>query len=252
MGKGNFDEIGSTRASIRWYYFIAICAQIFGVTAVILIGVLLGQYAGGFGWGSNLDKLFNYHPLLMVLGMILFYGDAILVYRVFPNVTKIWIKILHAVLLAASLILSSIGLKAVFDSHSKAKPPQEDLDSLHSWVGLATVVLFGLQWVCGFVAFLFPRLSEKIRVAYLPSHKLWGKLIFILAVVSVLMGTAEEGIFKNYSFDKNMRTQRNILNLFGICVLIFAALVLYLVSNPGFQRPPDHTDASENQPLMSE
>ncbi|CAF1440283.1 unnamed protein product [Adineta ricciae] len=252
MGKGNFDEIGSTRASIRWYYFIAICAQLFGISAVILIGVLLAQYAGGFGWGSNLDKLFNNHPLFMVLGMILFYGDAILVYRVFPNVTKIWIKILHAVLLATSLILSSIGLKAVFDSHSNAKPPKDHLDSLHSWVGLATVVLFGLQWVCGFVAFLFPRLNKEIRVAYLPSHKLWGKLIFIFAVVSVLMGTTEQGVYSNYFSDKNMRTQRNIINLFGICVLIFAALVLYLASNLGFQRPPEPKDAPENQPLISE
>ena len=96
------------------------------------------------------------------------FSKAILVYRVFPYVTKIWVKILHAVLLATSLILSSVGLKAVFDSHSNAIPPKAHLDSLHSWVGLTTVVLFGLQWVCGFVAFLFPRLSENIHVAYLP------------------------------------------------------------------------------------
>ena len=55
MGKGNFDEIGSTRASIRWYYSIVVCAQLFGVAAVILIGVLLGQYAGGFVWGVSLS-----------------------------------------------------------------------------------------------------------------------------------------------------------------------------------------------------
>ncbi|CAF4073974.1 unnamed protein product, partial [Adineta steineri] len=146
MGKGNFDENGSIRLSLRWYYSIVVCSQIIGVIAVILIGVFLGKYRGGFGWGSDLEKVFNYHPLFMTLGMVFFYGDAILVYRVFRNVQKIYIKILHASLLVISLILTSIGLKAVFDSHNRASPPEDNLNTLHSWIGLATVILFGLQW----------------------------------------------------------------------------------------------------------
>ena len=84
------------------------------------------------------------------------------------NTKKIYVKIIHAVLLALSLIFSSIGLKAVFDSHNKATPPMENLKSIHSWIGLTAVVLFGCQWLCGFIAFLFPQLSEAIRQAYLP------------------------------------------------------------------------------------
>ncbi|UJR21019.1 hypothetical protein I4U23_024119 [Adineta vaga] len=239
-----------THTSFQWYCSIAICAQIIGIIATILIGVLLGQYGGGFGWGSDLGQLFNNHPLFMTLGMIFFYGDAILVYRVFPDVKKIGVKILHAFLLGTSLILSSIGLKAVFDSHSRAKPPKEHLNSLHSWVGITTVVLFGLQWVCGFVAFLFPKLSENIRAAYMPSHKLWGKIIFIFAVSAALMGTVEEGVFNGFFDKKTMRTQRNIINLYGICILIFAVLVLYLVSDPGFQRPPELESTAETEPLI--
>jgi hypothetical protein len=53
MGKGDYDEIGSTRTSYRWFYFMVICSQIAGVIAVILIGVLFGQYRGGFGWGVS-------------------------------------------------------------------------------------------------------------------------------------------------------------------------------------------------------
>jgi cytochrome b-561 len=93
---------------------------------------------------------------------------AILVYRVFYDVKKIRVKILHASLLAFSLIFSSVGLKAVFDSHNKADPPIPDLKSLHSWTGITAVTLFGLQWVCGFVAFLFPGLKENLRGAYMP------------------------------------------------------------------------------------
>ncbi len=93
---------------------------------------------------------------------------AILVYRVFYDVKKLRVKILHACLLALSLIFSSIGLKAVFDSHNRANPPKDNLYSLHSWVGLTAVVLFGCQWLAGFVSFLFPGLDANIRKAYMP------------------------------------------------------------------------------------
>ncbi len=53
MGKGSYDEIGSTRASARWFYSMVICSQVVGVIAVILVGVYFGQYRGGFGWGGE-------------------------------------------------------------------------------------------------------------------------------------------------------------------------------------------------------
>ncbi|CAF0971032.1 unnamed protein product [Rotaria sordida] len=240
MGKGTFDEIGSTRVTLKWFSFMVLSSQIVGVTAVILVAVFFGQYRGGFAWTSDIHKEFNYHPLFMTLGMIFFYGDAILAYRVFRDVKKLRVKILHGSLLALSLIFASIGLKAVFDSHNLATPPRANLYSLHSWVGLTAVILFGTQWVCGFVSFLFPKLSEEIRKAYMPSHKYWGKAIFSLAVGAVLMGITEYSIFKDIYPGDNLKHQRNLINVFGFFVLVFAAIILYLVSNPGYQRPPDN------------
>ena len=94
---------------------------------------------------------------------------AILAYRVFRDVPKLRVKILHASLLLSSLIFASVGLKAVFDSHNLANPPKANMYSLHSYVGLSSVILFGLQWVFGFVSFLFPKLSEEFRSAYMPA-----------------------------------------------------------------------------------
>ena len=95
---------------------------------------------------------------------------AILAYRVFRDVKKLRVKILHGSLLALSFIFATIGLKAVFDNHNLSIPPKANLYSLHSWVGLTAVILFGMQWVCGFVSFLFPKLSEDIRKAYMPRY----------------------------------------------------------------------------------
>lgn len=100
--------------------------------------------------------------------MNLFLTLAILVYRLFRNTQKIIVKIIHAVLLALALICASVGLKAVFDSHNLSKPPDVNLYSLHSWIGLSTVILFGLQWVTGFIFFLFPKLNEDYRRRYMP------------------------------------------------------------------------------------
>jgi len=54
-------------------------------------------------------------------------------------------KLLHAGLLLLSLILSVLGLCAVFDFHNKNQTP--NLYSLHSWVGICTTALFTAQ-VC--------------------------------------------------------------------------------------------------------
>jgi hypothetical protein len=52
MGKGSFDEIGSTRVTLQWFSLMVLSSQVVGVIAIILLAVLFGQYRGGFGWVS--------------------------------------------------------------------------------------------------------------------------------------------------------------------------------------------------------
>jgi cytochrome b-561 len=75
----------------------------------------------------------------------LFLTPAILVYRVFRNQKKRSVKILHAMLHAFALIFSSVGLKAVFDSHNLPEKKIPNMYSLHSWIGISTIALFGMQ-----------------------------------------------------------------------------------------------------------
>ena len=76
-------------------------------------------------------------------------------YRMFRNERKRKLKLLHAGIMVTVFFLTVIALKAVFDSHNLkpcAKPAEEgdycpipNLYSLHSWMGLITVILFLLQ-----------------------------------------------------------------------------------------------------------
>ena len=70
MGKGAFDEIGSTRVTLKWFSLMVLCSQVVGVLAVIILAVFFGQYRGGFGWAVS---LFLTH-LILSLSQFFFIG----------------------------------------------------------------------------------------------------------------------------------------------------------------------------------
>ncbi len=169
-------------------------SQGLGVLAVVLTGVWMGHYRGGFAWSDDDASLrFNWHPLLMVLGLVYLYGNGLLVYRVFRHERKKKLKVTHAVVNASCFVLAVAALRAVFGYHAKANI--NDMYSLHSWLGLITVSLFAFQWLCGLVAFLFPGLASHLRATYLPVHAVMGMGIFVLACVTSLLGMTEKAIF---------------------------------------------------------
>lgn len=216
-------------------------AEIFGALAVILVTVWLGYYHSGFAWRSDPAVEFNWHPVLMTIGMVFLYGNSIMVYRAFPNHSKRSLKLTHAIIHGVAFLLTIIALQAVFDSHNLPKDKIPNLYSLHSWIGLSAVILFACQLVAGLVTFLYPGLKQTLRAAYMPVHVYFGVLGFVCAVASSIMGILEKNIFnvKKYSsFD----SETWLVNILGLVLLIFGSLVVYLVSEPRYKRQPRPED----------
>ncbi|OCT60075.1 hypothetical protein XELAEV_18046095mg [Xenopus laevis] len=81
--------------------------------------------------------------LAITIAWLAHYRGALLVYRVFRNETKRSTKILHGALHIMALLISLVGIIAVFSS---TKPMGiQILYSLHSWCGITTFSLYILQ-----------------------------------------------------------------------------------------------------------
>jgi cytochrome b-561 len=226
------DSLGQphSQQELKGFVPLTLLSQALGVLVVVLVAIWMGSYKGGFSWT---DHAFNFHPLFMVLGMVFMYADAILVYRIFRHNRKMSIKILHAMLHILALLFSIIGLRAVFYAHNINNAP--NMYSLHSWLGLATVILYCIQWLIGFLAFLYPKFSEETRCKVLHFHVVVGNMLFGFVIATVLMGITELnfGNRKNYEAFGGSEMFGNAL---GITVVIFGALVMYLINKREYRR----------------
>ncbi|XP_070565228.1 transmembrane ascorbate-dependent reductase CYB561-like isoform X2 [Ptychodera flava] len=227
------------------FQILVLLSQLVGLAGITLIGVWMGKL-GGFGWDGS-GKEFNLHPLLMTIGLIFLYAEAILAYRVFRNSKKVYIKSLHGIIHMLAFVCAVVGLKAVFDNHNANNI--SNMYSLHSWIGLTTVILFGLQLLCGFVTFLFPGLQQSLRAVYLPTHVYFGVFIFGMAVATALMGITEKLLFTLDEKYHNLPTTAIIANTAGVLLVLFALLVGYVVCNSTWKRR-DVIDAEEANNLL--
>lgn len=69
---------GQTREPVRLEIFnlIYIIIQLIGVTIIILMASWVFGYLGGLSWSATPNIQFNWHPLLMSIGMIYLYGNC--------------------------------------------------------------------------------------------------------------------------------------------------------------------------------
>ncbi|XP_012275339.1 cytochrome b reductase 1 isoform X2 [Orussus abietinus] len=240
----DMDQIGepSQNKNLEGFGYLLTATEVFGVLLIILVIVWTTCYRDGFAWSSYPKQQFNWHPLLMTIGLVFLYANAMLIYRSQRTVRKRRLKLLHAGMMIFSLLLTIIALVAVFDSHNLNKPePIPNMYSLHSWVGLTSVILFCCQWVAGCVSFLYPGIQSQLRAVYMPVHVYFGTAGFIGVIASCLLGLNEKAIFavSNYS---DFPPEGILVNVIGVVLIVFGGLTVYLSSQHRYKRLPRPED----------
>ncbi|XP_036383473.1 cytochrome b ascorbate-dependent protein 3 [Megalops cyprinoides] len=241
--------------SMLLFYICYLLSLFLGILCVVFVSYWNSHWRGGFAWdGSALQ--FNWHPVLMVTGLVVLYGNAAVLYRI-PltwSQNKLPWKLLHAGLLFLALLLSILGLCAVFDFHNAKNIP--NLYSLHSWLGICTTALFAAQWTLGLAAFLLPCSPLELRKLLKPIHVWMGSIIFTLSIAACISGINEKLFFalkgstnetKPYSM---LPPEAVFANSLGVLIIAFGLVILKILSNQSWQRPEPGQEEESSEPLL--
>ncbi|KAK3447212.1 hypothetical protein EUGRSUZ_A02792 [Eucalyptus grandis] len=205
----------------------AAVAQLLAVTGVVLVLVWCISFMGGLAWeATNKSLIFNLHPVLMLIGLIIIGGEAIITYKTLP-LNKETKKVIHMVLHAIALILGIIGVYAAFKYHNESSIA--NLYSLHSWLGICIIVLYGIQWIYGFVIFFYPGGPSTLRSDSLPWHVLFGLFVYILAVANAALGFLEKLTFLENSGLAKFGSEAILVNFTAVVTVLFGTFVIVTV-----------------------
>lgn len=198
---------------------VTILAHLFGIIAIVLLLVWLLHFREGMNLDSdNPFRIFNVHPFLMFFGFIFLAGEAMMAYKTVPADRNVQ-KFVHMFLHLAAITLGIVGLHAVFKFHDRANI--RNLYSLHSWIGIGTFCLYILQWLFGFITFMFPRSSMDRRARALPWHISGGRALLYMAICAAETGLMEKVTFLELQHSRETR----LVNFLGLAILLFGITV---------------------------
>lgn len=222
---------------------LSFIVHLLAVATVVLLFVWTYRYRGGLAYSpTRLQLLFNVHPVMMTLAFILLSSEAVLVYKTLPGSKNVR-KAAHLVLQFAAFALAVVGLCAVFEYHDLSGIA--NVYSLHSWLGLITVALFGLQWLLGFVAYVLPGFPIQAKAFLLPWHVFFGLVIYGLALVSIELGLLERLTFLERGSVGRFSSEAILVNFIGLIIVVLGVFVYMIASipniDPHFEREPGYS-----------
>ncbi|XP_059667071.1 transmembrane ascorbate ferrireductase 1-like [Cornus florida] len=218
---------------------LTIVAQVLAIAGAIMVLVWCIAFRGGLAWeSSNKSLIFNLHPVLMLIGFIIIGGEAIMTYKTLPLRRDVK-KLIHLVLHAIALILGIIGVYLAFKYHNESSIA--NLYSLHSWLGIGIIVLYGIQWIYGFLVFFYPGGPTAIRNASAPWHVIFGLFVYILAVANATLGFLEKLTFLETSGVAKYGSEAFLVNFTALITILYGGFVVLTVFS---QAPPDEDDYS--------
>ncbi|XP_072993878.1 probable transmembrane ascorbate ferrireductase 4 [Typha latifolia] len=190
--------------------------------------VLLSTSAAAAAATTHFDHLYSVlHHILMVVGFILLGGEALLAQRR---------KSARLFLQGAALLFGLFGIWAKFKGKNGIVA---NFYSLHSWIGLLSVSLFGAQWLSGFLSLLTR--SEGRRSKSIVRPQPW-RVFAGLYTYSLAVATAEMGLLEKMTVLQTKRglprrsIEATLVNGLGLVLALLCGLVVLAAVTPRHQR----------------
>ncbi|KAF5205382.1 Cytochrome b561 [Thalictrum thalictroides] len=188
------------------------------------------------------------HPLLMVIGFIVISGEAILVHRWLPGSRNLK-KSVHLWLQGVALASGIFGIWTKFQGQDGIVA---NFYSLHSWMGLICISLFGAQWLMGFWSFWHRGEMRTTRIRILPWHIFLGLYTYALAIA-----TAETGLLEKLTFLQTRgkvskhSPESMVVNSLGLGLALLSGVVILASVSPRHQTLPSKLMYTETKCLSS-
>lgn len=84
-----------------------------------------------------------------------------------------------------------------------------------------------LQWIYGFVMFMYPGGDPALRRISMPWHIIFGLLIYVMAVAASVLGFFEKLTFLEKKGLAKFGSEAYLVNFSCVVTVLFAALVVF-------------------------
>jgi cytochrome b-561 len=111
---------------------------------------------------------------------------GMLTHRMFRGWSAGALKCMHTVVTLTTLIFFLIGVYSVIASLNNLKSIH--FSSVHSWLGMLSIISFLTSWISAFVIYIFPRFVEDIQSVLAPVHSFFGRIVFTLVCGAAVTG----------------------------------------------------------------
>ncbi|CAI6355979.1 unnamed protein product [Macrosiphum euphorbiae] len=208
------------------------------------------------------DQRFNLHPTLMTIGFVTLTGFSILVYRMAAGCSTScrgsYVKLTHGLLHMGTIPCVLFGGVAAMEYHRLKGLPH--MYSLHSWMGLLTLMLFAIQLILGlftFVVLLCCRGATAVcRLrCFTPIHATLGLCTFTLAIATCLTGLQQRADFSIFSNNNgggeqtlsemikqklHLNKEPVVVNVLAVLLVSVLVIVSYTVRRESLKRRPNN------------
>eukprot|EP00164_Ancoracysta_twista_P003551 GFYU01004741.1.p1 GENE.GFYU01004741.1~~GFYU01004741.1.p1 ORF type:complete len:225 (+),score=72.01 GFYU01004741.1:78-752(+) len=178
------------------------------------------------GVGKEGLHLFNWHPILMVLGTAVLGAQGIISYRVVGSSHNTR-KAVHAISLTLAFASLWIGFDQVWTFHHDAKIP--NFYSVHSWMGMFGLVAFSAQLLAGILVYGFGLGSDSFRSQLGEYHAYSGKAIFLLLVISCITGLLDKQWIQNLGTKDKFDIPQRYMNIISLLLAFLAFSTIFVL-----------------------